>query len=449
MSNDFDLPEGWITKPLAEAAQLVKDKVDPTTAPDANYVGLEHVAAHTMALLGHGRGADVKSAKTRFSAGDVLYGKLRPYLNKVTRPPFDGISSTDFLVFTESADLDPGYLAQYLNQLWVADKAHHLSAGVELPRVDWKSLGSLPIAFPRSKSTQRTIVARIERARGLSVRVNEHLARARRSIERFRQAVLAAACTGRLTADWREDNPPREPASNFVTAIDTSRRARLGRRYRPTLELTSDRDLPDGWVLTTVGALVDVATGATPLRKRTDYYNGTIPWVTSGAVNAGVITMAHQYITDLAIRETNAKVFPPGTLIVAMYGEGQTRGRVAELGIAAATNQAVAALLFDSETEHLRDYLRVFFLENYERIRMVSFGGVQPNLSLGVIRATALPLPPFEEQEEIVRRASRLLSLADTLASRIDAADRRVDRSSQAILAKAFRGELVAARSIE
>ena len=79
---------------------------------------------------------------------------------------------------------------------------------------------------------------------------------------------------------------------------------------------------------------------------------------------------------------------------------------------------------------------------NYERIRQVSFGGVQPNLSLGVIRDSVIPLPPHEEQLEIVRRANSMLAADDSLASWITQADQRVERTSQAVLAKALRGEL-------
>lgn len=78
MSHDeFEPPDGWVTSTLGTVAKLVKDKVDPLRVPDAHYLGLEHVEAHTMRILGSGRGSDVKSAKTKFSAGDVLYGKLR------------------------------------------------------------------------------------------------------------------------------------------------------------------------------------------------------------------------------------------------------------------------------------------------------------------------------------------------------------------------------------
>lgn len=441
--NEFDAPEGWVSSTVGAVAQIIKDKIDPTAVPDdIPYIGLEHVEAHTMKLLGHGKASDVKSTKTRFSAGDVLYGKLRPYLNKVARPNFDGICSTDFLVFGESSQLDRGYLAYYLNQLWVANRAHELSNGVELPRVDWRSLGSFSIAYPEDQRIQRDIVNQIKQTKTLRTSAGSHITGSRRAIERFRLAVLAAACTGRLTADWRDAHGSATYAGDLVSLIELRRRARLGRRYKPSTVQLPEDELPESWCWTTAGALVDIATGATPLRRRAEYYGGLIPWVTSGAVNAGLITDAAEHITELAIRETNAKVFPAGTLLVAMYGEGQTRGRVAELGIAAATNQAVAALLFDQTTEFLRPYIKLFFLENYERIRALSFGGVQPNLSLGAIRDTALPLPPQDEQNEIVRRVDALLKITTDLDTKIKTAAQRVDRSSQALLAKAFRGEL-------
>ena len=338
---------------------------------------------------------------------------------------------------TASLDLDflthllPGYLRAI----------HDLTSSTTVTHLSSRDIAQIPIPLPpvteqRELARVLEIVASKRRSSGAHVRT------ARRAIERFRQSVLSAACSGRLTADWREGHPTVADAESLVIAIDAARR-RSHRRYTPAPPLDVESDLPDGWCWTTTGALVEVATGATPLRKRADYFNGTIPWITSGAVNAGVIEAASEFITDKAIRETNAKIFPAGTLLVAMYGEGQTRGRVAELGIDAATNQAVAALLFDKHSESLKPYLKVFFLENYERIRALSFGGVQPNLSLGVIREAVLPLPPLEEQVEIVRRVDHLLNSASTLGKSIQAAGDTVSRIGQSVLAKALRGELL------
>lgn len=108
MTPGDEQPEGWLRGQLKDTAHLIKDKVDPASvSPETPYIGLEHVEAHTMRLLGQGQAADVRSIKSVFQPGDVLYGKLRPYLNKVVRPDFNGICSTDFLVFGESSKLDP------------------------------------------------------------------------------------------------------------------------------------------------------------------------------------------------------------------------------------------------------------------------------------------------------------------------------------------------------
>ena len=208
IAGEYNLVDDWVASTLGQVAKLVKDKVDPSSAPECPYVGLEHIEAHTMTLVGTGRGSDVKSTKTRFSAGDVLYGKLRPYLNKVVQPDFDGMCSTDILVFTESDQLDSGYLAHYLNQLWVAGRAHHLSTGVELPRVDWKRLSTLPISYPASKENQRVIVRLIDESRTFTRSASTHLALARLAIERLLPAELTAA--------FREATEAADPASEAV-----------------------------------------------------------------------------------------------------------------------------------------------------------------------------------------------------------------------------------------
>lgn len=418
--------------------------------------GIPHFRPMNVSTDGHIERAVMKYVEPsvgrpdiRLSSGDILFNNTNsPELVGKTAL-FEDDDSPAFSnhmtrLRVDNERLDARYAALRLHQAWREGWfAAHCNNHVSQASIGRDVLKEFEIELP-PLGVQRAIASLSAALDESRTSASIHLLAARAAVERFRQAVLAAACSGRLTADWRDNNDFGETADDLVTSIESTRKLRLGHRYKAVTPPTVDTELPDRWTWTTVGALVDVATGATPLRRRTDYYNGSIPWVTSGAVNAGHITEATEYITELAIQETNAKLFPAGTLLVAMYGEGQTRGRVAELAIPAATNQAVAALLFDDDTECLRDYLRVFLLENYERIRQLSFGGVQPNLSLGVIRETPVPLPPNEEQAEIVRRVDHLLRLTDELRSRIEVAAKRVDRSSQAVLAKAFRGELSA-----
>lgn len=98
------------------------------------------------------------------------------------------------------------------------------------------------------------------------------------------------------------------------------------------------------WSNGTIDRVVNVSSGGTPSRTRPDYWNGDIPWVTTSEIDGSTIYEATQSISELGLKESSAKLFPVGTILVAMYGQGQTRGRAGVLGIEAATNQACAAL---------------------------------------------------------------------------------------------------------
>ena len=275
---------------------------------------------------------------------------------------------------------------------------------------------STPVLLPPAEEQGR-IAARLDEIDARRTSIAGRLAAARTIVDRLRTAVLAAACSGRLTADWRHEHGG------------------------------APSEAPDGppaaWEPTRLGDIVRIATGATPLRKNAAYYEGgTIPWITSGAVNAGIISEPTEMITPLALKETNVKLLPPGTLLIAMYGEGQTRGRVAELAIEAGTNQALAAIVFDERSAAFRPYLRLFFESGYQRMRAESFGGVQPNLSLGMFKEAVLPLPPLEEQREIVERAGVALATSDRLSASITSAERSLGDASRAALRRVFRGDL-------
>lgn len=265
---------------------------------------------------------------------------------------------------------------------------------------------------------QQRIVSRIEE---LFCEIDEGeraLERVGVLVERYRQSVLKAAVTGELTREWR---------------------ARIS-----TAGVAASDDLPAGWRRVAVEELCQVQTGATPKRGEARYFdNGTIPWVTSGAVNASRITEATELITQAAIDETNAKVFPAGTLIVAMYGEGKTRGKISELGIAAAANQACAALLCADLKPEVKGYLRLFFEQHYDDLRSQAAGGVQPNLNLSLIKQTVLPLPPQPEAREICNQVAVHLSQAEALGLELTRRRSAATALRQSILKAAFSGQLV------
>src|SRR5690606_30286199 len=157
--------------------------------------------------------------------------------------------------------------------------------------------------------------------------------------------------------------------------------------------------IPKEWEVYEIGKLVSLASGGTPSRQIGEYWNGNIPWITTGLIKNGIIDTAEEYITELGLKNSSAKIFPAGTILMAMYGQGKTRGSVAKLSFEAATNQACAALMPRESTS--RDFLFYYLKFNYENIRNLSNTGNQENLSLQLIRTIKVKHPPLPEQQKI------------------------------------------------
>ena len=227
-------------------------------------------------------------------------------------------------------------------------------------------------------------------------------------LKKFRQSVLAEAVSGKLTEEWRG-----------------------------TSELI-------GWHNKTLGDIAIVKTGKTPSRKESKYWeNASIPWLTSSATGNNFTDSADEFISDVASKECNLTPFPKGTLLLAMYGEGKTRGQVTELLIEATCNQACAAILVNKEIAHT-SFVKIRLLENYEVIRKAASGGNQPNLNLNKVREIDISLPTLDEQFEIVNIVKSLFVYAYKIEQTVQSAQKRVNLLTQSILAKAFSGELTA-----
>ncbi len=128
-----------------------------------------------------------------------------------------------------------------------------------------------------------------------------------------------------------------------------------------------------------------------------------------------------------------------------MYGEGKTRGKCSELLIEASTNQAIAAIHFEKHDIRVKPYLKYFLLKNYNDIRRLSSGGVQPNLNLGIVKKTEVPFPPLEEQTQIVQEIESRLSVCDKVEETINQSLQQAETLRQSILKQAFEGKLVKA----
>ena len=191
------------------------------------------------------------------------------------------------------------------------------------------------------------------------------------------------------------------------------------KKERPLPEITEDEipfDIPENWCWCRQSDIALVSTGMTPLKTESRFYeNGNIPWITSSLTDKDYIDTPESFITNFALENTNLNLYPKHTLILAMYGQGKTRGQISELLIPATINQACAAIELYNSEESFRKYIKLFHNWNYNNIRKESFGSAQPNLNLGKVQSTLIPLPPLAEQKRIVAAIEQLLPLCEKL----------------------------------
>ena len=197
------------------------------------------------------------------------------------------------------------------------------------------------------------------------------------------------------------------------------------------------------WKRRRIADFAQTRSGSTPSRSQPEYYDGEIPWVKTGELLDGDIVDTEEHVSPTALTRTSLHLLPPKTLLVAMYGQGQTRGRTGRLMCAATTNQACFAILPD-ESKFDTAYLQCWFRHSYLDLRKAteSRGGNQPNLNGIFLRKLEIPFPPLETQHEIAARVAlcdkTTKVLVDTLRQQLD----KIEATPAALLRTAFQGLL-------
>lgn len=227
----------------------------------------------------------------------------------------------------------------------------------------------------------------------------------------LRQTILQLAVQGRLV----RQEPGDELAKKLVDRIRKEKEqlvkdGKIG-KTKLTPEIESEEipyPIPKNWFWTRLDHITYISTGSTPSTSTKEYYiGGNIPWVTSSLTSQKLICNVDTKITEKAVEDCSLKTYPEGTLLVALYGQGKTRGQVSELGIPATINQACSAIVFWKNNEPVKDYLKLVLTGNYEKIRSISAGGAQPNLNGDKIKRMLIPLPRSRSNIALLRRLMR------------------------------------------
>ncbi|MDF3818436.1 restriction endonuclease subunit S [Leptospira sp. 96542] len=196
--------------------------------------------------------------------------------------------------------------------------------------------------------------------------------------------------------------------------------------------------IPKNWEVKKLGELCNTTSGGTPSRGNKNYYNGNIPWVKSGELEKGIIYDTEEKISEDGIKTSSAKIFPKGTLLIALYGA--TIGKLAFLGVDAATNQAICGIFKSDQLDSNYLYYYLFFCK--PKLINQGIGGAQPNISQAIIRSTPIPLPPIAEQQTIVAKIEELFSELEKGKEQLETALAQLKVYQQSLLQAAFTGKL-------
>lgn len=447
-SNQDDLPSSWLHTQLGRVVNYGRTtKVEPSDIPgDAWVLELEDIEKDSSRILQRMTFSQrqSKSTKNKFLAGDVLYGKLRPYLNKVVIADKPGYCTTE-IVPIQAGLLDNRFLFYWLKHPTFLKYVEAESHGLNMPRLGTDTGNAAPFVLaPREEQTRiadqlDTLLTRINAC-------HHRLDAIPALLKRFRKAVLDAAMSGALTDALSQS---RLQAVDAACVVATRLGAEVGSAKNKVSEFLLNHqpkpagpNMPYGWLKTHVGVVGKVSNGSTPSRGIQEYWKGTIAWVSSGEVANNEISSTKESITEAGFQNSSVRLLPAGTVLLAMIGEGKTRGQSSLLNIPACINQNIAGVVPVREVIEPK-FLWYWFQRQYEATRTVGNGSGPKALNCERVRELEVFLPPINEQMEIVLRIEALFKFADNIEARHTAAVRQAQRLSPLTLAKAFRGELV------
>lgn len=438
---EYEIPNNWVWTTIGTISHVKKSHIEPKKHPNKefNYLSIENVESETGDLVNFKptKGKDIGSSKLEFTNDDVLYSKLRPYLNKVHIPVFSGISATDMIPIRPESGVEREYVAYYLRTQKIVEYLNSIVHGIQLPRVSVDDF--LLTKFPLAPSNeQKRIVSKIKELSKESKSALEALDKIPEIMKKFRQSVLAAAFRGKLVPQ----DPNDESVEKLLDRIKQERQQKWEEELRAKrkdpkkfkyeepepVELDGLFELPTGWTWSNIEFVTENHDGMrVPVSdKERQKMKGTYPYY--GA--SGIIDSVNDFLFDgdyLLIGEDGANLLSRSTPI-AFIAKGKFW----------VNNHAhVLTTLGNMPLEYLESYFNSIDLSRWVT------GTAQPKLNQKRMNSIPIPIAPLNEQNRISKRIQELFSFAYQIEKSVEEAKRRADKIDQAILAKAFRGELV------
>jgi type I restriction enzyme S subunit len=385
---------------------------------------------------------------TEVFPGDILLARMPQPLGRACILPsinYRAITAVDVCIIRPCQTfINPIWLHYFINAAQFRNRISELSSGTTRKRISRKNLGSISLFLP-PLNEQKRIVAKLDKIIPRIVKVKERLDKIPVIIKRFRQSVLTAAVTGKLTEEWRKENPDVESGDVLLEKIKKKTTIKSKKELKfctPFFE--------SAWDFIRLGVLF----------QKGDIFDGPFGsnLKTSDYTTQGVSVIRLENIGFLAF-DKNKKTFISkekyeslkrhtvfeGDIIFSSFITKNVRTVV--LPKLETTSIAKADCFCMRLTSSCLDkkYLTLCMSSKplHDYLKLQVHGATRPRINTEQLRTTPIPLPPLEEQKEIVRQVDNLFTLADKLETHYQKAKAKVDKLSQSVLAKAFRGELV------
>ncbi len=432
------LPKGWTITPLSEITEInprhpkgIDDSMPVTFAPMAaiSESKPEFQFSEERPL------GKVRKGFTHFAEGDVLFAKITPCMENGKGAVAVGLrnglgcGTTELHVLRPQGRIDPYYLYRFLAQPSIRRMAKEKFTGTAgQARVPTSFIEQLEIPLPPLPE-QRHIVAKLEKLLANVDTCQQRLWKIPTFLKRFRQSVLAAACSGRLTADWRKENPHDVKSK---------------RAFEDTPET------PESWEWKQLSEISEIRGGVTKGRQFNGKSTIRLPYLRVANVQDGYLDLREIKLIEVLPEDRERFALKVGDLLFTEGGDRDKLGRGSiwrgEIADCIHQNHIFRARLTGGLTtpEYISlttksEFSRWYFFENASQTVNLA------SINLTMLSALPVPLPPFVEQREIVRQVGALFALADQIEARCARVKTHADNLTQSILAKAFRGELVSA----
>lgn len=353
-------------------------------------------------------------ARRKLKEGSTIIATVRTYLKAVayfSKPRPDEIVSTGFAVLDPKESIDSRYLYYRVAADDFVQQVEAHSVGVSYPAINPSDLAKLKLTIPRSKLQQTRLADYLDEKTAIIDKMIAAKNHTHTQLLELRQAIIQNLTNGQ-GAGMKMKN-----VNSWVGEI------------------------PEHWLVTKLSHVAQIKTGGTPSRDNLEFWSGgDIPWLASGEVNKEVITTVANHITTLGMASSNASWLPVDTVMIALNGQGKTKGMAALLKTPATCNQSLAGIICDKR-KLIPEYLYYYLKGKYADIRGLK-GEARDGLNLDIIGSIPVALPPIGEQKEIVERIKKEITKIDATRDKLQASTKLLEEYRSSLISNVVGGKV-------